>query len=73
MLVLSRRTRESVVVGEPGDPVELIIKVTVLEIHGRTVRLGFEVAGDTPVHREEVWHRLRSRSRPRKTADSLGD
>jgi len=32
--------------------------VTVLEIRGGKVRLGFEVDADVPVHRLEVWDRI---------------
>lgn len=63
MLVLSRKTQESVVVGglENSEPPMI---VTVLEIRGGRVRLGFEVAKDVPVHRQEVWERLREGQRP---------
>lgn len=57
MLILSRKPSESVVVGD-SDEMERLLKVTVLEIRGGRVRLGFEVAPDVPVHRSEVWHRL---------------
>jgi carbon storage regulator CsrA len=60
MLVLARRNSESVVVGDPGGRVEQMLKVTVLEIGRGRVRLGFEVAGDVPVNRWEVWQRIRS-------------
>ena len=42
MLVLSRKKRESVVVGG-STGFERLLKVTVLEINGGKVRLGFEV------------------------------
>jgi carbon storage regulator len=58
MLVLTRRMRESVVIGGADRP-ERLLKVTVLEIRGAKVRLGFEVDGAVPVHRGEVWQRLR--------------
>lgn len=57
MLVLSRKTQESVVVGE-GDGFERMLKVTVLKITGRKVRLGFEVDPSVPVHRLEVWEQI---------------
>jgi len=57
MLVLSRRSQESVVIGG-NDGVHRLMKVTVLEIQGRNVRLGFEVDADVPVHRAEVWERI---------------
>ena len=34
------------------------MKVTVLDIHGANVKLGFEVDPDIPVHRAEVWERI---------------
>ena len=58
MLVLSRKSQESVVVGGTGG-VEGKMLVTVLEIRGGKVRLGFEVDADVPVHRLEVWDRIR--------------
>ena len=57
MLVLSRKTDESVMVGGPGGR-EHLLKVTVLEINGGSVRLGFEAEADIPVHRWEVWERI---------------
>lgn len=57
MLVLSRKTRESVVVGG-NDGLHRLLKVTVLDIHGSHVKLGFEVDDDIPVHRSEVWERI---------------
>ncbi len=57
MLVLSRKTQESVVVGG-NDGSRHILKVTVLEITGQKVRLGFEVDPSVPVHRLEVWKEL---------------
>ncbi len=58
MLVLSRKSKESVVVGGSGT-FEQLLKVTVLEIKSDRVRLGFEADAAIPVHRWEVWERLR--------------
>jgi carbon storage regulator CsrA len=58
MLVLSRKPRESVVVGG-DDGVHPLLKVTVLEIAGGKVKLGFEGDMRVPVHRMEVWERIR--------------
>ena len=63
MLILSRSSRESVVVGGPNG-VERLLKVTVLEIYAGRVRLGFEAGDDVPVHRGEVWERMRAGGRP---------
>jgi len=57
MLVLSRKSRESVLVGGSGSSHRLL-KVTVLGIKGTNVKLGFEVDADVPVHRSEVWERI---------------
>ena len=59
MLVLSRRTQEAVVVGGASG-LERMLKVTVLGIHGGAVKLGFEAHTDFPVHRWEVWERIRA-------------
>jgi Carbon storage regulator (could also regulate swarming and quorum sensing) len=42
---------------------EHLLKVTVLEIRGASVKLGFEVDNVVPVHRWEVWERLLASSR----------
>ena len=57
MLVLSRKSQESIVVGSPGEGA-CLLKVTVLEIQKGRVRLGFDVPGGIPVHRWEVWQRI---------------
>ncbi len=57
MLVLSRKCQESVVVGGSGA-FSKVLKVKVLEINSGSVRLGFEVDSDIPVHRLEVWERI---------------
>ena len=57
MLVLSRKTQESVVVGG-SIGFEHLLKVTVLEIKNGMVRLGFEADTTVPIHRSEVWDRI---------------
>lgn len=47
MLVLSRKPGERVAIGSN-------IFVTVLEVRGNRVRLGFVGPNDVPIHREEV-------------------
>ncbi len=59
MLVLSRKSLESVIVGGPGG-LEPLLKITVLEIRSDRVRLGFEADAAIPVHRWEVWQRIRA-------------
>jgi carbon storage regulator CsrA len=52
MLLLSRKRGEGVVIGNG-------IRVTVLEMHGDRVKLGFEAPAEVPVHRKEVPPRRR--------------
>lgn len=51
MLVLNRKKGERVVIG--GN-----VFVTVLEVRGDRVKLGFEGPGEIPIHREELAFRL---------------
>jgi carbon storage regulator CsrA len=71
MLVLSRKCQEVVVVGGP-DGVEPLLKVTVVDITGGTVRLGFEAQTNVPVHRLEVWERIRAGVGPESPAEGTG-
>ena len=57
MLVLTRKYRESVVVGGTNH-FQRILKVTVLEIQNGKVKLGFDVDTEVPIHRLEVWERI---------------
>ena len=57
MLVLSRKSHESVVVGAAHGG-ERSLTVTVLQIEGGRVRLGFDCPAEVPVHRLEVWERI---------------
>jgi carbon storage regulator len=52
MLILTRRVGESVMIGDE-------IMVTVIEIKGTQVRLGVAAPKAIPVHREEVYVRLK--------------
>ena len=57
MLVLTRKNRESVVIGRP-DEMQVVLEITILEIEGGRVRLGFEADTKMPIHRREVWDRI---------------
>lgn len=48
MLVLTRRTGESIVIGDS-------IVVTVLEVRGGQIRIGIDAPRDLAVHRSEVY------------------
>ena len=53
MLVLSRKTNESIVIGEN-------IVITVLDIRGDKVRLGVAAPREVAVHRREVYDKIKS-------------
>lgn len=52
MLILTRRIGETVMIGDE-------ISVTVLSINGSQVRVGVNAPRDVPVHREEIYERIK--------------
>jgi carbon storage regulator len=56
MLVLSRRSNQSVIVG--SEDLQRMLTVTVLQINGQNVRLGFDAPHGVAVHRSEVWAQI---------------
>lgn len=53
MLILSRRTGESLIIGDD-------ITVSVLEIKGNQVRIGIDAPKDVSVHRNEIYERIQA-------------
>ncbi len=51
MLVLSRKPGEAIVIGNG-------ITVTVVEVKGERVRLGFTAPAEVPIHREELQRKI---------------
>jgi carbon storage regulator len=51
VLVLSRKKDQRIIIGDN-------IEVTVVEIRGDRVKLGFVGPQEVPIHREEVYRRL---------------
>lgn len=60
MLVLSRKKNESIIINDN-------VVVTVIEIRGAKVRLGFDAPKDVPIHRREVYDAIQD---PKMTGDS---
>ncbi len=52
MLVLSRKQGERIMIGDN-------IEVTIVEIRGDRVKLGFVGPNKVPIHREEVFRRIK--------------
>jgi len=52
MLVLSRKKNESIVIRDD-------IVITVVEVQGDKVRLGIEAPREVPVHRREVYEKIK--------------
>ena len=64
MLVLSRKTNESIVISD-------CITVTVVEIRGDKARLGVIAPKEIPVHRQEVYDAIIQPTEPTKVAAPL--
>lgn len=56
MLVLTRRSGESVMIGDD-------VVITVLEVRGDVIRLGIRAPRDIQVHREEIYRELQASNR----------
>ena len=56
MLILTRKTGESITIGDE-------VKITVLGIHGRQVRLGIVAPQKVVVHREEIYVKIQEENK----------
>lgn len=63
MLVLTRRVGETITIGEE-------ITVTVLGVKGNQVRIGVNAPKTIPVHREEIYERIRREERDNVNSNS---
>jgi carbon storage regulator len=55
MLILARRVHESIMIGED-------IRIELVGIDLQTIRLGIDAPRDIPVHREEVFRKIKRAS-----------
>ena len=65
MLVLTRKARQSIMIGDD-------VEVTVLWIDGLKVRLGIAAPSEVPVHRTEVYLEIHSGEQEELARDGTG-
>ena len=63
MLILSRRTDESIVICKKGAPASEAVTIQILSVKGKQIRLGINAPSDVAVHREEIYDRIQSESK----------
>jgi carbon storage regulator len=54
MLILTRRVRETLMIGDD-------VAVTILGVKGTRVRVGIDAPRARPVHRREIYERIRAK------------
>ncbi len=65
MLVLTRKSRQSIMIGDD-------IEVTVLSNDGTKVRLGIQAPQAIPVHRAEIYDQIQAKHQEGATARGTG-
>jgi len=63
MLILTRRVGETLMVGDD-------VSITVLGVKGNQVRIGINAPKEIPVHREEIYNRIKNEE---KNSDPEGN
>lgn len=66
MLVLTRKSNESIMIGDD-------IKVSVLLVVGEKVRIGIEAPSEVPVFRTEVYLEIKDQQRRSAGTDARGE
>ena len=56
MLILTRKRGEGIAIGND-------IRISILEIHGKSIRVGIQAPKHIPVHREEIYLKVQEQNR----------
>lgn len=56
MLILTRKRGEGIAIGNE-------IRISILEIHGKSIRVGIQAPKHIPVHREEIYLKVQEQNR----------
>ncbi|GAB1535835.1 hypothetical protein ADMFC3_14660 [Geovibrio sp. ADMFC3] len=64
MLVLSRKTNESIIIGEN-------IEIRIVEVAGKSVKLGIDAPRDVSVHRKEIFEAIKDENIQAATKENL--
>jgi carbon storage regulator len=57
MLILTRKVGETVMIGDN-------VAVAIIGVKGNQIRIGINAPKDVPVHRKEIYERIRHEQRP---------
>jgi carbon storage regulator len=64
LLILTRKVGESITIGDGS------ITVSVVEVKGRQVRLGIDAPPELPIHRQEIFDKIREANEQAISADA---
>lgn len=65
MLILTRKVGESIAIGDGS------ITVSVMEVKGRQVRLGISAPANTPIHRQEIFSKIKEANQQASAAQAV--
>ena len=66
MLILTRKVGETLMIGDE-------IEVTILSLKGNQVRIGVNAPKDVPVHREEIYDRIKREQSGGEVGNTIGN
>lgn len=66
MLILTRKVGETLMIGDE-------VEVTILSLKGNQVRIGVNAPKDVPVHREEIYDRIKREREGGTVGNEIGN